>query len=70
LSRNCLLKHVIEGKIEGRTDWKTRKKRQQLLDKPEEKKGYRRLKKEAPGCTLWRTLLGRGYGTVVRQAIG
>ena len=27
LRRNCLLKHVIEGKIEGRSDGKTRKKR-------------------------------------------
>ena len=24
LCRNCLLKHVIEGKIEGRSDWKKR----------------------------------------------
>jgi hypothetical protein len=24
--RNCLLKHVIEGKMEGRSDGKTRKK--------------------------------------------
>jgi hypothetical protein len=26
LRRNCLLKHVTEGKIEGRSDGKTRKK--------------------------------------------
>ena len=26
LHRNCLLKHVIEGKIEGRSDGKTKKK--------------------------------------------
>jgi hypothetical protein len=26
LGRNCLLKHVTEGKIEGRSDGKTRKK--------------------------------------------
>jgi hypothetical protein len=26
LGRNCLLKHVIEGKKEGRSDGKTRKK--------------------------------------------
>jgi hypothetical protein len=26
LRRNCLLKHAIEGKIEGRSDGKTRKK--------------------------------------------
>jgi hypothetical protein len=26
LRKNCLLKHVIEGQIEGRSDGKTRKK--------------------------------------------
>jgi hypothetical protein len=25
LYRNCLLKHVFEGKIEGRSEWKKRK---------------------------------------------
>jgi hypothetical protein len=27
LHRNCLLKHVIEGKIDRRSEWKTGKKR-------------------------------------------
>lgn len=26
LDTNCILKHIVEGKIDGRTDWKTRKK--------------------------------------------
>jgi hypothetical protein len=25
LHRNCLLKHVMKGKIEGRSDWKKKK---------------------------------------------
>jgi hypothetical protein len=34
LRRNCLLKHIIEGKIEGRTEVKGRRgrRRKQLLD--------------------------------------
>jgi hypothetical protein len=34
LRRNCLLKHVIEGKIEGRTEMTGRRerRRKQLLD--------------------------------------
>ena len=31
LSRNCLLKHVIEGKIKGISEGKTRKENKQLL---------------------------------------
>ena len=36
LRRNCLLNHVIEGKIEGTGRWE--KRRKQLLDKVKEKK--------------------------------
>jgi DNA-directed RNA polymerase beta subunit len=32
LRRNCFLKHFVEGKIKGRSDGKTRKRTQQLLD--------------------------------------
>jgi hypothetical protein len=51
LRRNCILKHVVEGKtIEGTgtrevTCWE--------------------LKGEALNRTLWRTRFGRGYGRVV-----
>jgi hypothetical protein len=36
LSRNCLLKHVIEGKLEGRIEMTGRRgrRRKQLLDDP------------------------------------
>jgi hypothetical protein len=32
-----------------------------------EKRGYWKLKEEALDRTVWRTGLGRGYGSVVRQ---
>jgi hypothetical protein len=70
LRRNCLLKHGIEGKIEGRIEMKGRRgrRRKQLLDDLKEKKRYWKLKEEALDRTLWRIRFGRGYGPVVRQA--
>jgi hypothetical protein len=67
--RNCLLKHVIEGKLEGRIEMTGRRgrRRKQLLDNLKEKKRYWKLKEEALERTLWRTGFGRGYGPVVRQ---
>jgi hypothetical protein len=72
LRRNCLLKHVIEGKIEGRIEMTRRRgrRRKQLLDGLKEKRRYWKLKEEALDHTLWRTRFGRGYGTVVRQTTG
>jgi hypothetical protein len=72
LSRNCLLIHVIEGKIEGRIEVTTRRgrRRKQLLDGLKEKRGYWKLKDEALDRTLWRTGFVRGYGPVVRQIRG
>jgi hypothetical protein len=69
LRRNCLLKHVIEGKLEGRIEMTGRgaRRRKQLLDKVKEKIRYWKLKEEALDRTLWRTRFGRGYGPVVRQ---
>jgi hypothetical protein len=69
LRRNCLLKHVIEGKLEGRVDMTGRRgrRRKQLLDELGEKRRYWKLKEEALDRTLWRTRFGRGYGPVVRQ---
>jgi hypothetical protein len=69
LRRNCLLKHVIEGKLEGRIVMTGRRgrRRKQLLDDLKEKKIYWKLKEEALDRTLWRTRFGRGYGPVVRQ---
>jgi hypothetical protein len=67
--RNCLLKHVIEGKIEGRIEVTERRgtRRRHLLDDLREKRGYGKLKEEALDRTLWRTRFGRDYGPVVRQ---
>jgi hypothetical protein len=69
LRRNCLLKHVIEGKLEGKIEVMGRRgrRRKQLLDDLKEERGYRNLKEEALDYTLWRTCFGRGYGPVIRQ---
>jgi hypothetical protein len=70
LRRNCLLKHVIEGKLEGRIEMTERRgrRRKQLLHDLNEKRNYWKLKEEALDRTLWRTRFGRGYGHIVRQA--
>jgi hypothetical protein len=69
LCRNCLLKHMIEGKLEGRTEMMGRqgRRRKQLLDELKEKRGYWKLKEEALDRTLWRARFGRDYGPVVIQ---
>jgi hypothetical protein len=69
LRRNCLLKYVIEGKLEGRMEMTGRRgrRRKQLLDDLKEKRRYWKLKEEALDRTLWRTRFGRGYGPFVRQ---
>jgi hypothetical protein len=69
LRRNCLLKHEIEGKLEGRIEMTGRRgrRRKQLLDDLKEKTIYWKLKEEALDRTLWRPRFGRGYGPVVRQ---
>jgi hypothetical protein len=65
LSRNCLLKHVIEGKITGTRGGERRRK--QLLEDFKEKRIYCNSKEEALDCTLWRTRFESGNGPVVRQ---
>jgi hypothetical protein len=69
--RNCLLKHVIEGKLEERIEMTGRRgrRRKQLLDDFKEKRGYWKLKEEALDRTMWRTRFGRGCGPVVTQTI-
>jgi hypothetical protein len=64
LRRNCLLKHVIEGKIEGR--WKLRKDEEEGISSYWMRR-YWKLKEEALDRTLLKTHFGRGYGPVVRQ---
>jgi hypothetical protein len=68
LHSNCLLKHVIEGKLEGKIEMmgKRGRRRKQLLDGLKEKRRYWKLKEEALDRTVWRTRFGRGYG-LVRQ---
>jgi hypothetical protein len=67
LRRNCLLKHVIEGKIEEIIEVTGRRGRirKQLLNDLKEKRGY--CRSEALDHTVWRTCFGRGYGPVVRH---
>jgi hypothetical protein len=69
LRRNCLLKHVIEGKLVGRIELTGRRgrRRKQLLDDLKEKRRYWKLKEEALDRTQWRTRFERGYGPVLRQ---
>jgi hypothetical protein len=69
LHGNCLLKHVVERKIEERikvTGWKGGR-RKQLLGDLQETSEYWQLKEGALDCTLWRTCLWRSYRPVVRQ---
>jgi hypothetical protein len=69
LRRNCLLKHVIEGKIKGKIEVTERRgrRREQLLDDLKETRRYWKLKEETRDRTLWRTRFRSGYGPVVRQ---
>jgi hypothetical protein len=53
LRRNCLLKHVIEGKI--KVTGRQGRRRKQLLDDLKEMRRYWKLQKEALDDTLWRT---------------
>jgi hypothetical protein len=69
MRRNCLLKHIIEGKIEGGIEVTGRQGngRNQRLDDLKQMRGYCKLKEEALDVTVWRTGFERGYGHVVRQ---
>ena len=67
LRRNCLMKHVVQGKIEGRiaVTGKRRRRRKQLLNDLKEKRGCWKLKEETLILTVWRAYFGR-YGPVLR----
>jgi hypothetical protein len=60
---SCLLKHVIEGKVEGGIDVTERqgRRRKQLLDEFKGDRGYCNLTEEPPDRTVWRTRFERGY---------
>jgi hypothetical protein len=66
LGRNCLLKQVIDGKIKGDMEVTRRRgrRRKKLLDDLKDRRGYSHLKEEA---LCGGTVLGRGFGPVVRQ---
>ena len=70
LRRNCLLKHVIEGKIKGEMEVTRRrgKRRKKLLDDLKDRRGYSYLKEEALDRTMWRNRFRGGFGPVVRQS--
>jgi hypothetical protein len=58
LHRNCLLRHVIKGKIEGRTEVRGRR-RKKSLDNFEEKRVYGELKEEALDHSVEKSLWKR-----------
>ena len=63
---NCLLKHDIEGKIEGCKEVTGRRgiRRKHLLGDLEGKRGFSKLKEEALDRTVWRTRFEIGNGPV------
>jgi hypothetical protein len=69
LRRNCILKEVIEGKINGDMEVTRRRgrRRKKLLDDLTERRGYSHLKEEALDRTMWRNRFRGGFEPVVRQ---
>jgi hypothetical protein len=61
------MKHIIEGKIEGKIEVMGRRgrRRKQLLDDLEEKRGFCRLRGEALNGPLRRTRFEICYGNVI-----
>jgi len=59
LRTNCVLNHVIDGKKQGRIEVTGRRGRRhkQLVDVLEERRGCRKLKKEALDLTIWELAL-------------
>jgi len=69
LLTNCLLNHVVEGRIEGGIEVTERRgrRRKQLLDGFKGKRGYCKLKEETLDRAVWRSCFGRGDGPLVRM---
>jgi hypothetical protein len=65
LRRNCLLIHIIEGKIRGTR--RRGRRRKKPLDDLKEARRYWKLEEEAQDHTLWRTQFERGYRPVAIQ---
>ena len=72
LRGNCLLKHDIEGKIEGSIEVRGRRgrRRKQLLYDPKDRRGYWKLKEEALDRIVWRTRFARGCGSADKTDCG
>jgi hypothetical protein len=72
LRRNCLLKYVLAGRIEGRLEVMGRRGRRlkQLLDDLKQRKGCRKLKEDVlvVDRTVWKIGFARGCGLSVSQA--
>ena len=69
LRRNCILKHVNEGKKEGSVEVTERRgsRRRNLLKDLYKKIGYWKLNTRH-WLSLWRIRFGRSYGPVVRES--
>jgi len=69
LRRNCILKQVIEGKINGEMEVTRRqgRRRKKLLDDLKDSRGYSHLKEEALDRTMWRNCFGGDFGPVDRR---
>jgi hypothetical protein len=69
LRRNCLLRLVTEGNIEGGIEVTGRRGRRlrKPLDDLKGRRGYCHLKEDALDRTMWRARFGRDFGPVVRQ---
>ena len=65
LRRNCLVKRVLEGKIEG--TGRRGRRRKQLLDGFKKTRRYWKLKEEVLDRNFWRTRCWRSYLPVLRQ---
>jgi len=65
LCRNCLLKHVIEGQVEGRIEVTGRRQRtcKELLNDLKEMRGYCKLQDEVLFCNMWTTQIWRRLWT-------
>ena len=72
LSKNCLIRQVIEGKIKGEMEVTRRRgrRRKKLLDDLKDRRGYCHLKEEAVDRNMWRDRFGRGFEPVVRETTG
>jgi hypothetical protein len=63
------MQHVIDGKINRRTEVTERRGRRRIRTSYDVKevRGYWKLQEEALDRSLWRNRCGRGFGPVVRR---